>query len=78
VVVTLAPHADGIEASDEREVVPVVNPITVSMALCVAFLVALLAVVAVRPTDAHDLRAADEGRPAEAATVRYGGPLPGD
>jgi hypothetical protein len=78
VAATLAPHADDTEARDEREAMPVVNPITVSMALSVVFLVALLAVVAVRPTDAHDLRAADEGRPAEAPTVRYAGPLPGD
>ena len=57
---------------------PVVNPITVSMALAVVFLVALLAVVAVRPTDAHELRAADEGRSAEAPSVRYAASLPGD
>ena len=46
---------------------PLVDPIIVSMAVAVTFLIAMLAVVAARPTSGDDLRGADDGRPAAAS-----------
>lgn len=65
---TLTPPVDAVHGEPEREVMPLINPITVSMALAVAFLVVMLAVVTVAPTDAHELRGADEA-PSGAARV---------
>ena len=41
---------------------PLVNPITVALALTVVFLVGLLAVVFAQPTSGHELQGADDGR----------------
>jgi hypothetical protein len=67
VAATLTPPVDAAHSEPEREAMPLINPITVSMALAVVFLVVMLAVVTVAPTDAHELRGADE---APSATAR--------
>ena len=60
----LAPQIDtGPTDHPEREAMPVVNPITVSMALALVFLVVLLAIVFAQPTSAHERQGADDGRP---------------
>ena len=67
----LTPHIDTRQIDKpEREAMPVVNPITVSMALAMVFLVALLAVVAAQPMSAHEGQGADDGRPPVASLER--------
>ncbi len=70
-VATLTPQVD-TRSTDrpEPEAMPLVNPITVSMALAVVFLVGLLAVVAAQPTSAHEQHGADDGRPSVATVER--------
>ena len=46
------------------EPLPVINPITVSMALAILFLVGVLAAVSVRPAAAGDTNGADDDVPA--------------
>jgi hypothetical protein len=78
-IVTLAPQPGPASTGpDEDDPVPLVNPITVSMAVAVTFLIAVLAVVAARPTSADELRGADDGRPAAAAPARVAGTLGSD
>ena len=70
---TLTPDLDVIESpSPEAEPLPLVNPITVSMALAIVFLVAVLTAVSVRPPSTDDTRSADEA-PAAVADARSDG-----
>ncbi len=70
-VATLTPQIDaGPTDHPEQERMPAINPITVSMALAVVFLVGLLAVVAAQPTSAHEQHGADDGRPPVATVER--------
>lgn len=70
---TLTPHLAPAPSRAGQETMPLVNPITVSMALAVVFLIGLLVIVAVRPTSAHELQGADEGRPAATTPARLAG-----
>ena len=61
---TLIPALDATETpSTEGGVLPLINPITVSMALAVVFLIGVLLAVSVRPAGAGDTRGADEQVP---------------
>jgi hypothetical protein len=76
--VTLAPQPEPASAGpDEDDAMPLLNPITVSMAVAVVFLIAVLAVVAARPTSANEVRGADDSRPA-ATSPRMAGALGSD
>jgi hypothetical protein len=78
-IVTLAPQPGSPSTgSDEDDPLPLINPITVSMAVAVTFLIAVLAVVAARPTNADELRGADDGRPAATSPARVAGALGSD
>jgi hypothetical protein len=71
---TLAPQPEPVSVGpDEGAAMPLVNPMTVSMAVALTFLVAVLAVVAARPTSAHDVQGADDRPPAAASPARMAG-----
>jgi hypothetical protein len=71
---TLAPQPEpGSVGPDEGAALPLVNPMTVSMAVALTFLVAVLAVVAARPTDAYEVQGADDRPPAAESPARMAG-----
>jgi hypothetical protein len=77
--VTLAPTSEHASVGpDEDDPVPLVNPMTVSLAVAVMFLVAVLAVVAARPASPGEMRGADDRPPAAASPARVAGMLGSD
>jgi hypothetical protein len=72
---TLAPHPEPGAAGQDEGAMPLVNPMTVSMAVTLAFLVAVFAVVAARPTTAYEMQGADDRPPATASPARVAGEL---